>query len=178
MKAGRLTLVLHYTTALAAQLTLVEAMYMLARDEIAVVRTDRSPLTVATAWALFKEASVSASPRQFACNYAAYTKLREKGWVVKMGQTYGCMFTLYQGDPDFFHSQFCVLLRDVDAKERCTLRAWVLAWPVGNKRNPLTLSLSLSLGIFNQQQGTGLRRRVRCEWRARRPRRPCFATCT
>ncbi|GBG31633.1 tRNA-splicing endonuclease subunit Sen2 [Hondaea fermentalgiana] len=105
------------------KLTLLEAYHLIAEDVLHVARPgdpDRSvTLSKQEAWNLFANSPSFSSPRRFAVMYAAYRHLRKQNWVIKMGQTYGGHFAIYQGDPDFFHSQFCVLIRD-DADD---------AWP-------------------------------------------------
>jgi len=77
------------------------------------------PLSLDSAWLQFSsETSDISSPERFASLYATYDNLRKQGWVVKMGQTYGGHFVIYQGDPDYYHSAFCVLVRNASGEER------------------------------------------------------------
>mmetsp|Transcript_10684 Transcript_10684/g.20042 ORF Transcript_10684/g.20042 Transcript_10684/m.20042 type:complete len:218 (+) Transcript_10684:3106-3759(+) len=93
------------------KLSMMESYYLLVRGEINIVSDDKQ-LTAAEFW---KECSTSegvSCASDFALLYAAFFSLREQGWVVKMGRSYGGDLVVYQGDPDFFHSQFCVLVKD------------------------------------------------------------------
>ncbi|CAK9012889.1 tRNA-splicing endonuclease (tRNA-intron endonuclease) [Durusdinium trenchii] len=113
------------TRTLLEQVTLVEAYYMLERGQLRVcaIKQDgpEEELSAAEAWRVFGASQAYSSPRRFAVMYNAYKSLREQGWIVKMGQTYGAHFAVYQGDPDFFHSQFCILVADEDKDEPCKL---------------------------------------------------------
>jgi tRNA-splicing endonuclease subunit Sen2 len=44
--------------------------------------------------------------------FAAYSYLRSKGWVPKPGISYGVDFLLYRRGPDFYHSDYGVLVRE------------------------------------------------------------------
>lgn len=97
------------------KLTLLEAFYLMSQNQLEVVSgKDGKTLSKEEAWAHFRQSSAFSSPRRFAVMYMAYKHLRDQKWVIKMGQTYGGHFAIYQGDPDFFHSQFCVVVRDVE----------------------------------------------------------------
>ena len=104
------------------KLNLIEAYFLINEKQInveMVCKDGNIMLDNVRAWKEFSMSSVFASPRRFACLYATYYSLKQQGWVVKMGQTYGGNFVVYQGDPDYFHSQFCVLVRDADDPEPC-----------------------------------------------------------
>jgi tRNA-intron lyase len=100
------------------RLSLVEAFYMVSHGQLAVREAGGAAMDAAACWRAFSTQSTSfSSARRFACLCAVYESLKRQGWVVKMGQTYGGHFVVYQGDPDFFHSQFCVLVRDAGDAE-------------------------------------------------------------
>jgi len=101
------------------RLTLVEAYFLMNEGLLEVKCFDGRTLALAEAWAIFGESEAFSSKRRFAVMYTAYKRLRARGWVVKMGQTYGGHFVIYQGDVDFFHSQFCILVRDENNEVPC-----------------------------------------------------------
>jgi len=81
------------------------------------VFVERDDLSAEKCWEYFSICPQFSSQEVFARLYACYRHLRAQGWVVKLGQTYGCNFTVYMGDPDRYHSQFCVLVRDAVSLE-------------------------------------------------------------
>lgn len=48
----------------------------------------------------------------------AYTALKDYGWTITTGLNYGADFLLYSGNPEDFHAEFCVVIREVDPQWR------------------------------------------------------------
>lgn len=86
------------------QLSLMEGLYLLDRG-IIKLRNVRNNRSIGTKH--FKNRAKSIQPDFELCN-SVYSKLKEKGLIVKTGFKYGTHFRVYKGDPDIEHSDYLI----------------------------------------------------------------------
>jgi len=77
-------------TEAGLELALVEAIYLLKKEKIALLHRGKE-LTFAKAYALAAKLD-----KRFTERYKVYEDLRERGYVVKTGLKYGCDFRVYE----------------------------------------------------------------------------------
>ncbi|XP_067135995.1 tRNA-splicing endonuclease subunit Sen2 [Centruroides vittatus] len=77
-----------------------------------IVKESNKELSISEMWKKFCWLALDG---RFPCKYVAYHYFRSKGWIVKSGLKYGTDFVLYKDGPAFYHSTYCVVVREVSS---------------------------------------------------------------
>ena len=93
------------------ELSLTEALYLLEKGELKVLREDGREMPVEELKKLAEE-----SYRLFNDLYLVYKDLRDRGYVVKPGMKFGADFAVYQYGPGIDHAPFIVHVVPSSAK--------------------------------------------------------------
>ncbi|XP_074558704.1 putative tRNA-splicing endonuclease subunit Sen2 [Curcuma longa] len=88
------------------QLNPEESFYMYhALKCINIVRDDETPVEELELWKIF-----TSERKEFPEFYKAYSYLRSKNWVVRLGTNYGVDFVAYRHHPALVHAEYAVLV--------------------------------------------------------------------
>lgn len=77
-----------------------------------IVKENDKELNISDLWKRFCWLALDG---RFPCKYISYHYFRSKGWIVKSGLKYGADFVLYKDGPLFYHSTYCVIVREVSS---------------------------------------------------------------